>query len=299
MKRYVVGAVLLAVAASQSVLAHGDHEHQAETSAAKPSAAKPSAQELAAIQELAAKAALPMKQTTRVGNGTARSWVKRDKTGKPTSLGLTLSEGALSGLERDVVKGFPVAQFHLSLPKEAQVTGFDHITLDWNPLGHPPKGIYDAPHFDVHFYMMKASELSKITLAGDDMATCIKAPEARFMPAGYIMPPDTAVPLMGAHAIDTAAPELHGKPFTTTFIYGFYNGQMNFLEPMVTMKYLQSKPNFSAPVKLPAAYASSGYYPTRYSIRYDARRREYSISLDGLTFRKAASAQRVATTSAR
>ena len=25
--------------------------------------------------------------------------------------------------------------------------------LNWNPHGHIPPGIYDRPHFDVHFYM--------------------------------------------------------------------------------------------------------------------------------------------------
>ncbi len=220
-----------------------------------------------------------------MGNGTVRSWVKLDKFGKPASIGVTFSETALTGLPAEAPKGMMGVEHVLRLPKEAAPSGFDHISLDWTPQGHEPNGIYNVPHFDVHFYMVNQATLSKITATGKDLAVSNKQPAAKLIPAGYIMPPGTAVPRMGSHAVDTASPELGGKAFTHTFIYGYYNGQMNFVEPMVSKAFLESKQNFSGPVKIPAAYPKRGYYPTSYSIKFDGVRREYTVSIDKLTLR--------------
>jgi hypothetical protein len=224
-----------------------------------------------------------------MGNGTVRSWVKLDKFGKPSSIGVTFSETALSGLPLEMPAGMPKdamsVEHVLALPKEAAAAGFDHISIDWAPKGHLPIGIYDVPHFDVHFYLVSQNTLGKITATGKDLAISDKQPAAKFIPAGYIMPPGTAVPRMGSHAVDTATPELSGKAFAHTFIYGYYNGQMTFVEPMVSKAFLESKQNFSGPVKVPAAYPKRGYYPTGYSVTYDELRREYTISINNLTLR--------------
>jgi hypothetical protein len=233
------------------------------------------------------KDGLYLGQFTLLGNGTVRSWVKYEKS-KPAAVGLTFSEKALENLRQDVPAAMPVVEYKLALPPEAAVTGIDHISLDWNPKGHIPKGLYDVPHFDVHFYPDSMAERAKIT--PQRAATLGRTPEARFMPAGYIIPPDAYVPVMGTHAIDSGAPELTGKPFTTTFLYGFNNGRMNFVEPMVATSFLNRKENFTAAVKQPAAYPKRGYFPTRYSVTYDPQRQEYSIALEGLTLRAGSAA---------
>jgi hypothetical protein len=222
---------------------------------------------------------------TLMGNGTVRSWVKLNKGGKPESIGVTFSELALAGLAKTPPKGMEAMPYTLTLPKEAAVTGFDHIGLDWNPNGHLPKAIYGKPHFDVHFYQVSQPELKKITAKGADLARVNKRPAAKYLPAGFIMPPGTAVPHMGAHALDASTPELHGKPFTHTLTYGYYDGKVNFIEPMITREFLQSKTDITATIKQPAAYMKRGYYPTSYSIKYDPIRKEHTVSLNGLTLR--------------
>ena len=104
---------------------------------------------------------------------------------------------------------------------------------------------------------------------------------------------------MGAHAVDTATPELRGDPFTSTFIYGYYNGRMTFVEPMISTAFLKTKTNFTAPVKQPAAYPRRGYYPTRYSVTYDPKREEYSVALEGLVLRAGVGTPKQAATVAR
>jgi hypothetical protein len=225
-------------------------------------------------------------QFTLMGNGTVRSFVTYGKDGKPSSLGVTFSESALSGLPEKLPLGMPMWEYALALPPEARSTGFDHISLDWSPQGHEPNGIYTKPHFDVHFYLTSRAERKKITFQGADKIAGARKPAAKFFPSGYILPPDTAIPNMGAHAIDATAPELNGKDFTHTFVYGYYNGQVNFIEPMISKAFLETRPNVTIPIKAPAAYSKRGYYPTSYSMKYDAVRQEYTVSLDGLMLRE-------------
>ena len=75
---------------------------------------------------------------------------------------------------------------------------------------------------------------------------------------------------MGAHAIDPSSPGFNQQPFSKTFVYGFYDEQMVFLEPMMTKAYLETKLNTTDGIKLPNTYARNGYYPTTYSVLYDA-----------------------------
>ncbi|MEW5884207.1 MAG: DUF5602 domain-containing protein [Armatimonadota bacterium] len=224
-----------------------------------------------------------------MGNGIAYAWTREDAAGNPIAVGVTFTESALSGLPTEKPDtGFDGYEFPLALPKNGATakTPFDHVALDWNPKGHIPPGIYDVPHFDVHFYMTPISERLKITLEGDDMERCRKQPDPKFMPEGYIYAPESEIKFMGAHWVDVAAPELNGKPFTYTFLYGSYNGNVMFYEPMMTAEYLRGKPNLTETLKPPKDVQRPGlHYPTKYTIRYDAERREYIVSLEGFVKR--------------
>ncbi|MCX7736842.1 MAG: DUF5602 domain-containing protein [Candidatus Kapabacteria bacterium] len=213
-----------------------------------------------------------------IGNGIAQSWVMLDKDGNALSIGLNIDEAALENLPTDM------KEFLLALPSEASSTPFNHISVDWNPLGHEPPGIYDVPHFDFHFYMISMDDRMKITVQGDDTLKVYKQPPAGYMPDGYVLPPGTGVPMMGAHAFDVTSPELNGGKFTETFIYGFYDGMMVFAEPMVTVEYLKTKPNINKDLKLPQKYPTSKNYPKKYSIKYYESTKTYSISLDAMYY---------------
>lgn len=220
-----------------------------------------------------------------VGGGQAWSFVTLDEEGKPTAIGVKMSDGVLTNLPKSHPYDTPGVEYRVDLPKEAAATGYDHITVNWNPMGHIPPGVYDSPHFDFHFYLIPPAERYKITLEGEDRARAEKQPLAEFMPEGYRLPQGTAEPRMGAHAIEPASPEFHNQPFTKTFIYGFYDGRMIFLEPMVSAAFLQTKPSVTDTLKLPQRYQLHGYYPTRYHVGYDAANREYVVALEGLVYR--------------
>jgi hypothetical protein len=217
-----------------------------------------------------------------IGGGRAHAFITLDASGRPTAIGARMSEAALVGLPVEPPRNADGWECILSLPKEAAIAGYNHIGIDWNPKGHIPPGIYDVPHFDFHFYLISPEQREKITAVGEDLARAHRAPAPEFMPVGYILPDGTEVPRMGAHAIDPTAPEFNKLPFTKTFIYGFYDGQMVFLEPMISKAFLETKPNVTDPIRLPKTYSQHAYYPTHYSVKYNPTQREYVISLESL-----------------
>lgn len=212
-----------------------------------------------------------------VGNGSAYTWLLDDGLGNPLAIGISITDTALVNLPATD------AEYLLPLPRQAQSTAFKHVVLNWNAHGHIPPGIYDVPHFDFHFYIITPQQRAQITGTGEDQARAMRAPAPGAIPPGYIGPEGTFEPHMGWHWVDPTSPEFHGQPFTQTFIYGFYNGQMAFIEPMVTTAFLATHPFVSRTIALPTVYPTSGYYPTGYAISYDQQRKESVVSLWGLT----------------
>ena len=224
-------------------------------------------------------------ETKPLGRGQARSWVSLDKDGNPTAIGLTFNEAALSALPTEPPPGELGTEISLALPAEASSTAFKHIGLNWNPRGHVPAKIYDTPHFDFHFYMITEEERARITAIGDDLLRVKKQPAAQFVPEGYVYAPDSEHARMGAHWVNPLSKELQGQAFTSTFLYGSYNGNLIFGEPMITKAFLEMKTNLTEAIKLPTQYARRAYYPTKYSVRYDPVRKEYTVALEGMTLR--------------
>lgn len=221
-------------------------------------------------------------KAVEVGKGTAQVVVTTDAAGKPASIAVSMTPGALDGLPAELNRKSAEGSwdFALAMP-EGVKTGYAGVMIDWNPEGHPPPHVYTVPHFDFHFYAIGMKDVEAISFTGPkDPATMVS--DKDLVPADYQVIPDTAINRMGVHAIDMTAPELHGKPFTATFIYGYDKGRLIFVEPMVTLAYLKSNPDATMPVKAPARYSSPGWYPTSYSVRYDKGAKRYSIELAGL-----------------
>ena len=195
-----------------------------------------------------------------LGDGMVYSWIQIDGIGVTEAIGITMTESVLSNLPS------APGEFSLNLPVVASDSLFTHVLFDWNPQGHEPPGVYNLPHFDVHFYIVSVAEREAI-VAGYDTFTV----QNQFIPPDYVPVnnPPFAVPKMGTHWIDTLSAEWQGGIFTRTFIYGYYRGNMYFVEPMITVAHLQTHPIEILEVKQPEAYQKEGYYPTNYNIEYD------------------------------
>jgi hypothetical protein len=228
----------------------------------------------------APQAAIAVGPTAAIAGGTGHTYVSLDAAGQPTEVGVRFSESVLSTLPA----GTAMVDYTFALPPEAKRTPYDHVVIGWNPMGHPP-AVYQAPHFDVHFYQITPAARDLIVPSDPQFNAKLAAqPATALVPASYVLTPG-GVPRMGAHWTDTTSPEQNGQLFTSTFIYGSYDGAFIFAEPMIATSFLATHPTVAAPLKLPARYATPGNYPTSYSITYDATTKEYQVALGGFVAR--------------
>lgn len=216
-----------------------------------------------------------------VGNGSAWVVVTVDELGEPESVSVVMNRDALSGLPEATAEK-SAWEFPLSMPESGPRTGYEHVLLEWNPVGHMPEGVYTVAHFDVHFYMINKEAREAITFHGEGRDKAMAAPDPQLVPAGYVLPPDAAVDRMGMHGLDPAGKEFQGEPFSHNFIYGYYNGELMFVEPMVSLTFLQALSDSTTPVKRPQRYSYPGWYPSAYRIGFDGEKGEYTIALQEL-----------------
>lgn len=241
-----------------------------------------------------------------LGEGEIKTFVTLDESGVPSLIGIYFDEAALSGLPHEPSDGhwdvkdadgnvvFPCCGHEsvLLFPEEAAATPLDHALVNWNPAGHAPAGVYDAPHFDFHFYTTSVEDREAIPPAAADTLCSVPNPPdvggehpvpvscetfeqavmplpADQMPPGY-MSVGEVIPAMGDHLINVQAPELTGEaPFTHTWVYGAFGGRLTFYEPMVAVSFLEEQNEETcAAIPMPEAMPEAGYYPTQYCIRY-------------------------------
>lgn len=196
----------------------------------------------------------------KVGHGYARTYVETTHQGKPSEIGIALTHGALHGLPHEM------KEYSLELPKDApEIAPYEHMTLDWNPHGHEPGGVYDLPHFDFHFYFITKAAREAISCMGPDAAVCMKAISPDYLAYKYV-PTPAGVPQMGWHWVDSLSGEFHGKTFTKTYVYGYYDAKPIFVEPMITLDYLMKGTTVVKQVRLPKDFGMHGYFPGSYKI---------------------------------
>lgn len=215
----------------------------------------------------------------QMGDGKARSFFTLSHAGMPIELGIEMTAGALYNLPED----HDLASFVIPLHQKAQaLTPFEHVVINWNEHGHPPFELFSEQHFDFHFYMMPLAEQLAIPAhTPGDLHDVV--PAEQYWPAGFVPTPGGEAK-MGKHWVDVLNPVLPGS-FTHTMIYGSYNGEFNFIEPMITRSFLQSGVAVSTAYGQPATFQETGtYYPTKYNIKTGADGKRY-ISLSDFVLR--------------
>lgn len=225
-------------------------------------------------------------ESVPLGRGAARTYLAHRHDGS-VELGVAISEAGMDGLPvvgdpGGIVlpDGFTIFEFELPLP-EPNPTAYRHVVLDWNPGGHEPPGVYDLAHFDFHFYLIDRDSRLAIDMADPEFwEKAARHPDPALVPAGYFAPEGATVAAMGVHWLDPQTPELHGHVFTRTFIFGSWNGELIFSEPMVTRAYLLTKPDETLRVPVAERPLASGPLPETYSIRWAPEAREYRVAID-------------------
>jgi hypothetical protein len=244
-----------------------------------------------------------------MGAGTVQSFVTLDPKGAPTAIGVRLSAGALDQLPQapnTVSRCFDLDgngkhTHHECIGDEERVIDvpadlssglpFRWITVNWNAAGHPAP--YNRSHFDFHFYVVDRALIEGITPGRcGELVDCGHFKRAtqpvpdRYHPSGHISV-GAVVPRMGNHLLDSESPEIKDSlPFTRTFIYGAYEGELIFWEPMITLEFLRKTREACFEIRQPNAFRHSGYYPTQYCVRQDGEGQR-TVSLERFRYSQA------------
>ncbi|TFL16841.1 DUF5602 domain-containing protein [Jannaschia formosa] len=216
-----------------------------------------------------------------LGEGTVHAFAETDAEGRATRIGVAMTEAAVASLAHDMVF------VTVPLPEAARAAGYDHVSLDWMPHGHEPAGLFDTPHFDVHFYM--TTEAERLAIDPADPLFQEKAanrPDASYLPATFMAPPQPEpIPAMGEHWLDAMDPVFAGARFEAVLIYGAWDGEVTFVEPMVTRDLLASKREFGGKLDQPAKVAREVALPDSWSVSWDEEAGTHVVSIDGLVAR--------------
>lgn len=191
---------------------------------------------------------------------------------KVVALGATIPMAAIEQSPAEMQMAWPpVAEAVIPLPAEVRsATGVDHLTVYWEPHGHPPTP-YLTPHFDFHFYIISDSARRAMD--------CSDTSKPAELPSGYALP-DIDIPgigmlkglcvaQMGMHALEAAA-LADTATFRGAMVMGYYAGKPIFFEPMISKAMLLEKKSFSFPLPTPAGAPASVRFPTSFQAEYDA-----------------------------
>lgn len=222
----------------------------------------------------------PMPNTTtypgewfEFGGGRVRAWARLDADGHPHAIGVQFSEEMLSELP------ISLKRITMALPPEARVSPFYNVDLDWRPQGHSPKE-YLKPHFDFRFFLI--TEDDRNLIKDEHFDTNYIKPDPKYVPAFYA-PAETTVRVdqyLGQRFWSMKSPEVDGDPFIQSLNFGFWHGHLVYVEPMITLAFLESRENYVGEILQSREYEKSGFYPTMYRIEYVADSGEYIISLE-------------------
>ena len=219
------------------------------------------------------------------GEGHVRSWANISHDDIPLAIGIEFTNGVLQqehGHDGDDHGHEVLLPLH---QKAKTLTPFDHLTMGFMAAGHPPPGIYSVPHFDFHFYKMPLEERVAIPSYPQAMTAFNNNPSPGFLPPAYVKAP-AGEAQMGAHWMDVLSPEFNGQPFTHTFVYGSYDGKVNFLEPMATLAFLSGGTTVHKAIRQPQLFNPiNTYYPARYNIWKNEDNNRHYLAMDQMVLR--------------
>ena len=253
-----------------------------------------------------------------MGRVQVQTYAQIDDDGVPRALGIRLPSSEFTSLPSEPADGYRCLDLdqddRIDIAEEC-VGGHERVLFlpdawdeqvgppfrwalfNWNPVGHGPPGIWDVAHFDFHFFIQSLSERSRIRIGRcamlvhcDDLELGTRPVPSDHLPTGY---EDRGVVEfgMGNHLIDPTTFGSPVEPPTHTLIYGAWSGRVSFLEPMITLDFLEglsrsSAPSPCHPVPRPELVAEAGYYPTRYCVRRESD--GFLVSLEAFEWRPAA-----------
>ncbi len=220
------------------------------------------------------------------GKGVMRSYVTMLGS-VPQEVGIEVTEAALAS-PADLPQP-PTGQVGVEVPMaqpplESAVTPFLSTTMFYTP-GHPPDA-QEVPH--LHPTWFTVTDKTRLQILPNNSAS-FTPPAAGELPTGYITLPSpdaSFLPTLGNIYFNPAEPGYSEVPFKTAFSeYRYFNTHISAISLGTPNTFLMSKQSLTNPIGVPAKYPKSGYFPTTYTIRYNASRKTYIMALGGFVYR--------------
>lgn len=223
-------------------------------------------------------------ESIKLGNGEISTFASVAASGEPKQVGIHFADGTFEDLpyaedfesgdaEGRKVHGVWSKPFNLDFPENAPAP-ISYAGCGWNPQGHTPVGVYDKPHFDIHYHFYDPRDVRQI-----DPGVIEDLPDER-TPDGYqLIEGGAVIPAMGAHLAPEDAPEFDdvndASDWEETLIWGAADVdgdgeyENNYVEPMITLDYFQNHLDGveRQDIAQPDIYPKDGYYPTTYTVR--------------------------------
>lgn len=203
--------------------------------------------------------------------------------------------------------GAPYFAFRWSYEKVpdqiAAATGIDHISIDFNPCGHPPLNVFTAPHYDFHMYRVDEQQrrcmtcdllpgapicnflAPQTTLNGRgffNVNTMLGSNQPSNMPNGFVVPASDMVPHMGGHAWDPDQQPADAMSWMEpVWTMGTYDGSVVFYEPMTPLSFVTGDEDTYFEEDLSYESQSVINLPTKYSVAYDSMTKDITVHFEG------------------
>lgn len=194
------------------------------------------------------------------------------------------------------------------------VTGIDHISIDFNPCGHPPLEVFGTPHYDLHIYLetpefrtcmtcipppgapicdptpgaqTTPTGLGFFNVAMDEGSTAIgrsfdPVSQPKNMPRDFVVAMDAMVPLMGGHAWDPMKePASSSEWVDPIWIMGPYDGGIVDYEPMIPLAFMVGETDHKFMEKFSYEGQTIDELPSSYYVEYDASTKMVLVTLIG------------------
>jgi hypothetical protein len=212
------------------------------------------------------------------------TWATLDGADRVIEFGATVPLAAVERAPHDMEMAWPpLATAIIRMPAEVTAaTGVDHLTIYWEPHGHPP-GAYLTPHFDFHFYNLSTGARDAIDCADETKPSAIPAEyglvDIDIPELGMLV--GLCVPEMGMHAL--LASEIESDAiFEGTMVIGYYHGAPIFFEPMIARDMLMRRQSFDLPMPTVSGLPQNVRYPQRFRAEYDVAADAYRFIFSGI-----------------
>lgn len=222
-------------------------------------------------------------ETKELGNGEVQTFVTTKPSGKTTFVGTQITADAATIDEGEYKDPTLVA---IDFPGD---TAFEWLGLNWMVGGHGPPEVYGVPHFDIHFYLMPETDVFEIPAinyppgSGEPYDVELAADQ---FPSNHFRT-QAVVENMGEHLFDAEAPEWDqsgvpsGEAFTHSFVWGHWEGDLHFFEPMITTEFFEGlEGEVVSDISMPERMPVAGQYPTAYEVAYHDDRDAYTVTLE-------------------